>query len=479
MNEKNVKLYNFFEKNFYKFVEHMLGNYLTHKVPDFHKELYDLLPNEKRVAVAAPRGFAKSMICSVFYPLWCALFQKKSDICIISASEGLAIEWLRKIRTELESNPLLIDIFGDLRTNKWTENHIIIKNPLKTNIRARGAGGQIRGFRPDLVLLDDIETDDSVASKEQRDKLRDWIFKSCLNTLLPHGQFIWIGTIISPLALLQEMLDTDNGWFKRKYRAYKTDEQKPGNELWGSLWNHKRLQERKKEIGSTAFASEYLNDPILNESAPIQQHHIRYWDKLPDNLNLVIAVDPAYSDDEKADYKTAVVVGIDSNHNRYLASYIRTHKPTGEFIDGILNLYTQNRGQVTAVGIPNSGTEKEFFRSVTEKAQSRHIYAPFVELKNVFKTGTGTTIRRKRDRIIAALQPLFESGKYFIHKNHTEALDELLTIGASRHDDLVDALTYAETILTPSYTEPILPEVGRYGEPLPEERRVVATDYGY
>jgi hypothetical protein len=53
--------------------------------------------------------------------------------------------------------------------------------------------------------------------------------------------------------------------------------------------------------------------------------------------------------------------------------------------------------------------------------------------------------------VVAALQPLFEQGKYYIHGNHIEARDELLTIGSSRWDDLVDAMAYAEQILQPVY----------------------------
>ena len=474
--EKLKKLYQLYSNNMLEFVIDVLPHYLTADIPDFHREIYDLVQNKPRLALAAPRGFAKSVICSIFYPLWCALFDKRKDICIISASETLAIEWLRKIRREIESNSLILRWFGDLRSSKWTENLLILKN--KATIRARGAGGQIRGFRPDLVILDDIETDESVASTEQRNKLRDWVFKACLNTLLPHGQFIWIGTIISPLALLQEMLDSDNNWEKRKYRAYIDAIQEPGKELWKSLWSHKKLQQRKREIGSTAFASEYLNDPTLAEAAPIKAHQIRYWEELPKNLNKVIAVDPAYSEEEKADYKVAALVGIDSLHNRYLISYVRTHKPSGEFINSILNLYLQNKDTITAIGIPNSGTEKEFYNSVLRQAESRHLYPPFTEVKNVFKRGTDKVIRKKKDRIVAALQPLFESGKYYIHRNHEEAKEELLTIGSSTHDDLVDALTYAESLLIPNYEQPDVKGVDRYGQPV-EENTIEIFDYGY
>jgi phage terminase large subunit-like protein len=384
--------------------------------------------------------------------LWLALFNKRKDITIISASESLSIEWLRKIKREIEGNRKILEYFGDLVSDKWTENHIILKNPLSTNIRARGGQGQIRGFRPDVLICDDLETNESVESEDQRKKLKDWIFKDCLNTLLPGGQFIIIGTLIHPLSVLADLLAVDNGWEKRKYQAYKDGRQEKGFELWEGMWSHEKLQVRKREIGSWAFAAEYMNDPTSDETSPIKETQIRYWKDMPLQYSCVISVDPAYSEDEKADYKVASLVAIDQNANRYLVSYVRTHSPTGEFQDAILNLWQQNKNTITAVGIPNSGVEKSFFESFGKRCDERKIYPPVVELKNTFTNSqTNVSSRNKKSRIVASLQGLFEQGKYFIRPEHLEARDELLTIGSSRWDDIVDSMAYAEQILSPVF----------------------------
>lgn len=443
-----------FKGSFLEFVKYFCAEYLTSSIPAFHKEIYDLIPISPRIALASPRGHGKSTIASVFYPLWLALFERRKDITIISASEGLAIEWLRKIKRELEINRRIIAFFGELKSDKWSEGQIILKNASRVNIRARGAGGQIRGFRPDVLICDDLETNESVESEEQRKKLKDWIFKDCLNTLMPEGQFIIIGTIIHPLSVLSDLLAVDNGWVKKKYQAYIDGRQEAGNELWGELWSHAKLQQRKREIGSWAFASEYMNNPVSDETVPIKEDQIRYWKELPLTYSSVLAVDPAYSDDEKSDFKTCSHIAIDQQMNRYLVSYIRTHQPIGEFQNAIINLWVQNRGTITAVGIPNSGVEKSFFDSFMKTCDSRKLYPPVVELKNAFtQTGTSISIRGKKARVTAALQPLFEQGKYFINPNHIEARDELLTIGSSRWDDIVDTCAYAEQILTPSFFE--------------------------
>lgn len=458
------------------FAREFLPHLLTSDVPRFHSEIYRLLPKKKRLVMAAPRGFAKSTLSSVIYPIWlaCIGMSYRKDICIISASETLAIEMMRKIKRELESNEKIKLFFGGgkhLRTEKWSEAHFITKTGVQ--FRARGAGGQIRGFRPDCLILDDIETDELVESEEQRKKLKEWLFKACLNTLLPHGQFILIGSIIHPLSLLNDLLSIDNGWCKRRFQAYKDAIQEQGKELWPALWTHERLQQRKREIGSFAFSSEYLNNPIADETAPVKQHQIRYWKELPQQLSVVIAVDPAYSEEASADFKVAALVGIDQNLNRYLISYIRTHAQTGEFINATLNLWMMNQGKCTAIGIPSAGVEKQFFKSFVDTAQSRKLYPPIQELKNAFKTQSGASVRAKKARITAALQPLFEAGKYYIHESQIEALDELLTIGSSRWDDLVDAMCYAEQLLTPVFIEK--EPSSEWGEPV----RRVTPNYGY
>lgn len=458
---KIAEIYRLMESDVSFFAQLVCADLLTSKTAEFQIEMYDLCSRKERLAIAAPRGFTKSSIVAKIYPLWLSLFRKRKDITIISASETLAVEHLRYIRHQVETNNKINIGWGDLRSDKWTENHIVIEHRDggkvidKVNIRARGAGGQIRGFRPDCLILDDIETDESVESEEQRKKIKTWLFRACLNTLLPGGQLIIIGTLIHPLSVLSDILAMPNNWEKRKYRAYKDGIEDAGHELWPEARPHEWLQQRKKEIGSFAFASEFMNDPKLDESIPIKEDQIRYWETLPIQYSSFIAVDPAYSDDEQSDFKVAVLVLTDALGNRYLADYIRTHDPIGEFQDSVINMYLRNKSTVLGLGIPNTGVEKAFYESFLRKCDERKVNPPVIELKNIYTNDqTSVSKRNKKSRIIAALQPLFENGKYFIHADHIEAREELLTIGSSRWDDLCDAMCYAESIAMPHFYEP-------------------------
>lgn len=457
------------------FVEDLMGHHLGCKIPEFHEEMYKLVRWEDRLLMTAPRGFAKSYICSVFYVLWAICFKEFNKILIISASEGKAIDFLRTIKRELENNKLLISYFGQLKSKKWSDGHIITRTGIE--VQAKGAGGQILGYRPNLIVLDDIEDEDSSASSEQLDKRRKFIFKSCYNSLAKTGrnQIIWIGTILNHLCLINEYFENDSfNWVKRKYKAYKDGVEEAGHELWPELWNHDALQERKAEIGSYFFSTEFMNDPVANDKAPINAAQIKYWDvepnELPSNLPAVIVMDPAYSEDEKADPKGIALISIDTRNRRYLEQLILTHVPQNEYRTLAFNLWNANKHRITGFGVPSQGVEKEFYNNTVKEITNKQLPIPVVELKNSVASA-GKNIRNKAKRTIAALQPLFEQGLYYISKEHKEAKQQLLQIGIAKHDEATDLMTYAEQILEPNYEVNIneVEEVDRYGLPIKDE----------
>lgn len=255
-------------------IEEFAGYYLQDdlkcRVPEFHREMYDLANAEhKRIVIAAPRSFAKSTVFSKIYPCFRILKKPVRRILIISSTGTLAEHWLREIKYELTENKYVVADFGDSSTDKWTQDHIVCKNhhggpPIE--VLAKGAGYQIRGFRPDIVIVDDLETDEGVRSEDQRAKLLDWFDKALINTLEKDSQLIMIGTVLHPLSLLSAVMNRE-GWTVRKYQAITPD----GKSLWPEKWPIAALEARKREIGSLAFNSEFMNDPIISEN-PIFGH---------------------------------------------------------------------------------------------------------------------------------------------------------------------------------------------------------------
>ena len=73
--------------------------------PDFHHELWELVCSESpRVAVAAPRGHAKSTAVTLVFILACVLFRIKKHVLLISDTESQSVDFLGDIKKELIEN---------------------------------------------------------------------------------------------------------------------------------------------------------------------------------------------------------------------------------------------------------------------------------------------------------------------------------------------------------------------------------------
>src|SRR3990167_6427147 len=114
------------------FAKQYLGHHLTNEVPEFHREIFQLLKSCLRLGIAAPRGFAKSTIVNLIYSLHCLLYNEGDSILIISGSAQMAEDWLRKIKYELENNEAVKRDFGGILqygesvSPRWTTGHIIL-----------------------------------------------------------------------------------------------------------------------------------------------------------------------------------------------------------------------------------------------------------------------------------------------------------------------------------------------------------------
>ena len=159
--------------------------------PDFHWQLWDLVTrDEPRVAVAAPRGHAKSTAVTHSFGLAAVLFRERDFVLIVSDTEGQAVLFLADIKKELQENEELIAAFGVKKFVKDTEADIIVEfhDGAQFRIVAKGSEQKVRGLkwrnkRPNLIICDDLENDEIVMNEDRRLKFRTWFF----NALLPAG----------------------------------------------------------------------------------------------------------------------------------------------------------------------------------------------------------------------------------------------------------------------------------------------------
>lgn len=242
-------------------------HFALHASP-MHKEVFGVLQRAAhqrgvRVALAAPRGHAKSTVVTLAMVLWCVLYGYDPFVWIVSATKEQAHQLLKNIKDELETNPRLRRDFpracppaGRARAAPWRGS--LIRLPSGAEIRAVSFDQQIRGirsrqYRPSLIVVDDGESQEAVRSPEQREVLRSVFEKTLLKAGDQRTNVVVVGTVLHHESLLARLLDPDQspGWIGLRYRALIS--QPTRMHLWA----------RWKEIycGRTAWNGQKHDDP--------------------------------------------------------------------------------------------------------------------------------------------------------------------------------------------------------------------------
>lgn len=253
------------------------------------------------IAIAAPRGAAKSTIMTLILPIHAICYKRESYILIISATLKQARQRLRNIQRELRVNEKLISAFGafDEPDAPWNAQSLQTHG---IQIDVFSAGTEMRGVslgahRPTLIILDDVENSRSVESAEQREKMRRWFSEVVENLGSRSTRLIIVGTLLHPDSLLRGLLRrpdftarsyasilqwSEAGEFWDEWRSLYTNLADPRRRsnarqyfearraemlagtkvLWEAREDYYALMEKLTTQGRRAFFQEKQNDPL-------------------------------------------------------------------------------------------------------------------------------------------------------------------------------------------------------------------------
>jgi len=221
---------------------------------------------------------------------------------------------------------------------------------------ARGATQSMRGAkwghkRPDLVVFDDVEDDDTVANQEVRNGFKQHV----LSMVLPIGgdtaDIRIFGTILHLDSMLENYMPEyqvpeeikdkeqylvredlctyctydDVDWHSMRFKAHDKD-------FEHILWPEKFTESRLKKILRSYFrrgypegyAQEYLNYPIDDATAYFKRDNFLPYEKFgQEPLNYYIGTDFAVTTKNRADYSVFVVAGVNSEGYLIIVDVIR------------------------------------------------------------------------------------------------------------------------------------------------------------
>ena len=444
--------------------------------PAFHKEAWDFCCSKyPMVAIAAPRGHAKTTGVTVSYGLATLLFRQRKFMLLVSDTEAQAMMFLGFFKEHLQDNNALIDLFGLKRNEegkvifiKDTESDIIVQmsDGHKFRVIAKGAEQKLRGLiwngtRPDIILVDDCENDELVQNKDRREKMRRWFYSALMPCRSANGVIRMVGTILHMDSLLERLMPKPwdkwshntplklysekfvaGGWYSIKYRAHDDDY---SHILWPDRWPKAKLkQERAGYIAQgmpDAYSQEYLNYPIDESVAYYKRKD--FMDMIPEHrqqkLHIYITVDLAISEAERADYSVFLIAGVDEHKRIFILDSIRERMDGRDIVDTLINL--QRAWEPEIVGIEEMQVSKSIGPFLREEMLRTGVFLNIKQLKH----GGKDKIARGR-----SMQARIRAHSVYFDKGgdwYQAFEDECTRFPRDSHDDQVDALSYLGLML--------------------------------
>jgi hypothetical protein len=264
--------------SFAQFVEHVIG--LDNE--QFHNDIDDNLGNalHRKIVISFPRGHGKSTHLSVAFPLWLIAKNHNLRILLVSATGQVSKFFMSEIIAHIDRNELYqafsayidpmqkgvvprMKNYAKIRES-WTGDSIVIArdqlNLKDPTINAVGLFGSILARRADVIICDDVVTQENSATEAQRLKVIDWMYTTVIPVLVPGGIFVYLGNTWHMDDLVARLLKDPQFDYRKRMPAIQSESTHP--ELWDQ-WAKLMTDEAFEKVERLARSQEfYLKNKV-------------------------------------------------------------------------------------------------------------------------------------------------------------------------------------------------------------------------
>lgn len=430
-----------------------------------------------------PRDHMKSALVA-YRVAWELTRDPTLRVLYISSTSNLATKQLKFIKDIFTSDiyrlywPEMVNK-EEAKREKWTEREISLDHPKRAewairdpSIWTAGLTTNIVGMHCDIAVLDDVVVSSNAYQNDTREKIKDqYSLLSSIETV--NAQEWVVGTRYHPKDLYSSLREMEideydelgnivrsEPLFEDKEYPVETIGDGSGEFLWprsqspDGKWfgfNAEELAKKRAQyLNKVHFRAQYYNDPNDIDSAPISRNLFQYYDAnhlgrrdgkwffKGQRLNVLAAVDFAYSTGKKSDSTSIVVVGVDGATNYYVLEIDRfkTDKMS-DYFDRIFKLY-----------------EKWGFRQIrAEVSVAQQVIVRDLKESYIRPMGLALVVDEYRpsrwqgskdERIMAVLEPKYANGQIWHYAGgNCQILEEELIFTNPAHDDVKDALASA------------------------------------
>ena len=427
-------------------------------VPEIHGEICDKIENstKTRFRIVLPRGWLKTTLITIAYPLWEAVRDPNIRILIAQNTMTNATKKLMAITQQVESNKLLRALFPYMIKDpkRWSTEAASLKmmeggrtkaHPEAT-FEAAGTRTRITGRHYDRVIEDDTvapDLDDNskevvIPSKRDIEQAIGWhrlVTPILINPM--ESINIIVGTRWAELDLISWSM-ANEPQFEHVERSCLEDEDgksaEDGKITWPKRFGREVLDGLLHSMGPYLFSCLYLNKPIRAEDMIFKPEWVQFYETEPRGLITYTTVDPAGDpEDTKGDpdWNVVMTVGIDQKTGKkYILDMFREKCSPSSLLDALFHQVLKWKPR--KVGLETIAYQKSLQHWIRERQRQ----------EGVFFTVEGIThSNRSKNARIMGLQPAFSSGLVFMRSWMSKISEELIAFPYGENDDTIDALS--------------------------------------
>jgi len=322
-------------------------------------------------------------------------------------------------------------------------------------LRAAGLRGSITSKRAHLVIVDDpIKSSADIKNPSVREEMNNNWSSVIAPIIFEGGRAMCLGTRFHPLDIHKTMFNPNKGWKQVTQEAITYDDSGDPVSYWPEQWSVPYLL-GQKELDPVAFAFQYQQQPVMTSDLVLSPDLLVKGDVVTEFDTLAVGIDLSASKNETSDY-TAFVLGGRLKDKYYI---IDAHQMRSigdlEKIDLLCKMLLE-------WGVLEENEEGQYFPTYSTctlvveavayqaslAADLRRVMLNEWGLANIHihevKGFRGDKIARFRGTLGVLENKKVVFNRY---RKFDPLFDQLINVGATAHDDLLDAYTWLITYL--------------------------------
>ena len=404
------------------------------------------------LCVAMPPRHSKSSMVSLALPLWLVFNNPNLNILIVNAEASLSERFGIDLRDFIDDFSGLTGVY--VSDVKHSSTHIKFEdeygNLYKGSIKLVGASGGITGQDADYLIIDDPYKGFEDITPGLLNKKIEWFKAKIIQRREPHTKLIICHTRWHTDDLQGYLRETQPEQYQfLEFPAIKED----GTSLWSERYTIEFLKQQLKDMGERLFSSIYQQKPLDETGDFLNIDNINFIDSYDPRLNypkgIVRSWDLAYSDESHGDANdsTAGVLMCRTIDDMYIIKGLEY----GQYGDNLINTIKRT----AYLDTPNTPILLE---TGTKGGAAEFLYKEYKQKLIGYNTHQSEPIGSKVDRATPFKNAILDGKVYVALADHERGLllEQFKAFPLGKHDDIVDACSYAYNYLMNKGTSEIV-----------------------